>query len=133
MPGREALGLVARQAGLAVAIFQGFDGKADEVARFYFDLAAIVMEFFHSDIAFGFQTGIDHYKIVINAYDFGGNHFADTHFLRRQALFKERGKTFNRYSLGGCFNHWNQEVITPITETGVVLKKTTGGAAYGTK
>ena len=77
------------------------------------------MEFFGSDIAFGFEAGVDNNKIVINAHDFSGNHFADAHFLQRQALFEERGKASYGNSLLGWFHHWNQQVNTPVAETGV--------------
>ena len=56
---------------------------------------------------------------VINADNFGGDHFADAHFFEGQTLFKERGKAFGNGGLGGWFHDWNQQVITPVTETGV--------------
>ena len=40
VPRREALGLVARQLGLAVAVLERFDGDGDEIAGLDLDLAA---------------------------------------------------------------------------------------------
>ena len=52
----------------------------------------VIAKLFRGHVAFGLQSGIDHHKIVIDTHYFGGNHFADAHFLERQALFKERAK-----------------------------------------
>ena len=52
VPGREALGLVARQPRLAVAVFERLDRDADEIAGLDFDLAAVVREFFDRDDSF---------------------------------------------------------------------------------
>ena len=45
VPGLEALGLVARQARLAIAVFQALDGDGDEVAGLDLDFALVVLEF----------------------------------------------------------------------------------------
>ncbi len=50
-PGRQALGLVARQDGVAVAVFERVDGDRDEVAGLDFELALVVLEFFDRDQA----------------------------------------------------------------------------------
>ena len=44
-PRGEALGLVARQDGVAVAVLDGVDGDRDEVADLDFELALVVLEF----------------------------------------------------------------------------------------
>ena len=132
MPCSQAFGLVARQASFAVTVFEGLDRDADKIADFYIDFATIVVEFFSSNVAFGFEAGVDHNKIVINANDFGGNHFADAHFFEGQTLFKECGKAFGGSGLRGWFHHRNQQVNTPITETGVGLNKPRVLAARGT-
>ena len=119
MPGGKTFGLVTRQAGFAVTVFEGFDRNTDKIAGFDFNLTAIIVEFFRSNIAFGFEAGVDHNKIVINTNDFGGNHFADAHFFEGQTLFKECGKAFGGSGLRGWFHDRNQQVITPVTETGV--------------
>ena len=46
----EALGLVARQDGVAVAVFERFDGDRDEVAGLDFELALVVLEFFDRNV-----------------------------------------------------------------------------------
>ena len=106
VPRRQALRLVAREARLAVAVFERFDGDADEVAGLGFDFAAVVAEFFGRNIAFGLEPGIDHDEVVVDAYHFGGDDLADAHFLAGEAFFEERGEAFvGRRCRGRSFHH----------------------------
>ena len=94
MPGGEALGLVARQLGFAVTVFQRFDRHGDEIARLDFDFTLIVEEFLDGDETFGLQTGIDDDHVLVDAHDLRGDQFADAHFLAGQAFFEQGGETF---------------------------------------
>src|SRR5450755_1789631 len=71
---------------------EGFDGDRHEVAGLHFDLAAVVLEFFGRDGAFGLQSRIDDHHVGVDRDDLGGDHFTDAHFLAREALFEERGE-----------------------------------------
>ena len=51
-PRGEALGLVARQDGVAVAVLDGVDRDRDEVAGLDFELALVVLEFFDRNVGF---------------------------------------------------------------------------------
>jgi hypothetical protein len=97
-PGRHALGLLARQHGLAVAVLQRLDRHADEVAGLDRDLAGVVAEFFQRNGALGLQAGVDDDEVLVDAHDFGGDDLADAHFLARQAFFE---KGFERLGSGG--------------------------------
>jgi hypothetical protein len=81
VPGGDALGLVARQAGLAVAVFEHLDGDQDEIARLGFEFAAFVVEFLDGNHAFGLEAGVDDHEVLVDADDFGGDDFTGTHFL----------------------------------------------------
>ena len=59
---------------------------------FDFDLAAIVLEFFGGDGAFGLQARVHDHDVRVDGHDLGGDHFADAHFLAREALLEERGE-----------------------------------------
>ena len=67
MPGLEALGLVARQARLAVAVFEALDGDGDEIAGLDLDFALVVLEFFDRNEAFGLESGVDDDDVVVDA------------------------------------------------------------------
>ena len=93
-PGSEALGLVAAEDGVAVAVFDGFDGHGNEVARLNGHFTAIVLEFFDRHIGFALEAGVDDDEVVVDANDFGGDDFTLTHFLLGEALFEELGEGF---------------------------------------
>ena len=93
-PGREALGLVARQARLAVAVFERLDRDRHEIAGLRLHFAAVVLEFLERNEALGLQPGIDDHVVGVDADHFGGDHFADAHFLARQAFLEQCGETF---------------------------------------
>ena len=92
VPGLEALGLVARQLGLAVAVFERFDGDGDEIAGLDFDLALVVLEFLDGNEALGLESGVDDDDVVVDADDFGGDQFALAHFLARRRFLEQRGE-----------------------------------------
>src|SRR5690606_10184798 len=80
-PGRQALGAITRQDGVAIAVFQRIDGDGHKVAALDFQVALVVQEFFEGDVGFGLETGVDHDKIVIDTDDFGGDDLAGAHVL----------------------------------------------------
>ena len=88
VPGREALRLIAREPGLAVAVLERLDRDADEVSGLRIDLAAVVAEFLGGDVALGLEPGVHHHEIVIDADYLRGNDFADAHFLAGEAFFE---------------------------------------------
>ena len=79
-PGGEALGLVARQDGVAVAVLDGVDRDRDEVAGLDFELALVVLEFVDRNVGFGLEAGVDDHEVVFDADDFGGDDFAGCAF-----------------------------------------------------
>ena len=66
-PRGELLGLVARELGGAEAVFEGLDGDGDEVADLDLDLAAVVLEFFGGDRAFGLQSRVHDHDVGVDA------------------------------------------------------------------
>ena len=101
VPRLEALGLVARQLGLAVAVFQGLDGDGDEVAGLHFDFALVVLELVDVDERLGLEAGVDDDDVEVDAHNFGGNEFALAHFLARQRFLEELREIFHRRIDGG--------------------------------
>ena len=93
-PRCEALGLVARQDGVAVAVFDGVDGHGDEVADLDFEFALVVLELVDRHVGFGLEAGVDDDEVVFDTHDFGGDHFAGAHFGALQRFFKQGGKRF---------------------------------------
>ena len=59
---------------------------------FDFEFAAVVLEFFGGDGAFGLEPGVDDHDVGVDRDDFGGDHFTDAHFLARKALLEEGGE-----------------------------------------
>src|SRR5574337_512529 len=101
VPGSDALGFVARQAGFAVAVFQHLDGDLDVVTRLHFDFAPVVTELVDVDVAFGLQAGIHHHEVLIDADHFGGDDFPGAHFLAGEAFFEKSGKALHAGLSGG--------------------------------
>ena len=91
-PRRQALGLVARQDGVAVAVLDGVDGHRDEVADLDFELALVVLEFFDRDVGLALEPGVDDDVVELDAHDFGGDDLADAHVVALQGFFEERGE-----------------------------------------
>src|SRR6478736_2877319 len=50
-------------------------------AASFFDFAAVVLEFFGCDGAFGLQARVDDHDVRVDRDDLGGDHLADAHFL----------------------------------------------------
>jgi hypothetical protein len=99
VPGGDALGLVAAQAGFAVAVLEHLDGDLDEIARIGFNFAAVVLEFLDRDERFGFQARVDDHEVLVDADNFGRDDFAGAHFLAQEAFLEQGGKGFHR--IGG--------------------------------
>ena len=98
MPGLEALGLVARKLGGAVAVLDRLDRDGDEVAFLDFDLAVVVLEFLDRDERLGLESGVDDDDVEVDARHFGGDQFAGAHFLASEGFLEQRGEVFD----GGC-------------------------------
>ena len=65
--GGEALGLVARQDGVAVAVLDRVDRDRDEIAGLDFELALVVLEFFDRNVGFRLEAGVDDDEAVLDA------------------------------------------------------------------
>ena len=94
VPRLEALGLVARQPRLAVAVFEALDRDGNEIAGLDLDFALVVLEFLDGNETFRFQSRVDDHDVVVDARDFGGDQFALTHFLPREGFLEQRGEVF---------------------------------------
>ena len=93
-PGSEALGLVAAEDGVAVAVFNGFDSNRDEVARLDGNFTTVVLEFVDRHIGFALEAGVNDDKVVVNTNDFSGDNFTLTHFLVSEAFGKKLSEGF---------------------------------------
>jgi hypothetical protein len=100
-PRRELLRLLARELGGAEAVFERLDRDRDEIAGLDLDFAAVGLEFFDGNGAFGLQSRVHDDDVLVDRDDFSGDHLADAHFLARKALFEERGEVFG----GGGWVH----------------------------
>ena len=106
-PGGEALGLVARQDGVAVAVLDGVDGDRDEIAGLDFELALVVLEFFDRHVGFRLEAGVDDDEVVFDADHFGGDDLAGAHLGLLERVFEHRCKRIGRVlawqlELGTC-------------------------------
>jgi hypothetical protein len=91
-PGGQALGLVARQDGVAVAVFDGVDGHRDEIADLDFKFALVVLELFNRDVGFALEAGVHHHVVELDAHDFGGDDLAGAHVALLERFFEQGGK-----------------------------------------
>ncbi len=103
-PRGETFRLVARQDGVAKAVFERFDCDGNEIAYIDFEFAIVVLEFFDGNKGFGFQAGVDDHEIVVETNDFSRNHLTGAHVLTQQRFLKESGKTFHT-RCRGCRNY----------------------------
>ncbi len=102
-PGGQALGLVARQDGVAVAVLERLDRHRHEVAGLDVEFPGVVLEFLEGDVGLGLEAGVDDDEVVVDADHLGGDHFALLHLLTTQALFEEGGKALVLAAAGlGC-------------------------------
>src|SRR5690606_35182598 len=93
-PGRQALGAIAGQNGVAIAVLESIDGHGHEIASLDFQLALVVQELFEGDQGLGLQTGVDQNVVVVDAQNFGGDDFAAFQVLVFDAFCKQIGKAF---------------------------------------
>ena len=102
-PGAGALGLLARQAGFAVAVLDAVERDFDVVADADFDLAAVVLELLDGDDGFALQAGVDDHDVGSDFDDAAHQDGARLDLLGGQALFEQLGKTFgHEYFRGRC-------------------------------
>ena len=99
-PGFFALGLVARQHGVAQRVLDAleidFDDRADR------RLVLVSGKFAERDAALGLEADVDGDEVPSDAGDRGGNNPAFDHGGTGKALFKESGKVIGRrIHLGG--------------------------------
>ena len=121
VPGRDALGLVARQDGVAIAVFQTFDGDFNVVIDGDFKFAPVVAEFVNGNVAFGFQRGIDDDEIVLDVDDLSGDDFTSAQ-LPGFAFSEKVSETFVCGSgLGGHGKGWILGVPTGKSISGAPL------------
>ena len=99
-PRRQALGLVARQDGVAVAVLDRVDRDRDEIAGLDFELALVVLEFVDRNVGLGLEAGVDHHEAVLDADHFGGDDLAAAHFGARQRFLEHRGERFAAFRGG---------------------------------
>jgi hypothetical protein len=102
VPHQRTLGLFARQAGFAEAVFDGVEGDLDLVAYGNFELAPFVLELLDRNNAFGLEPRIDHNDVVADLDDDAGNDRARLQFGQRLALFKQFGKTLSVMLVPSC-------------------------------
>ena len=123
-PRRQALRLVARQDGVAIAVFERLDRHRDEVTRLDVEFAGVVLEFLERDVGLGFEAGVDDDEVVVDADHLGGDHFALLHFLTIQAFFEEGGKAFVLAAAGlGCDGCHVREVVVEGARFGIAPRR----------
>ena len=93
-PRSQTLGLVARQDGVAVAVFQRVDCDRNVVADLHFQLALIVQELFDRNKSFRLQARVHNDEVVVNTHNFRRDHFASLHIGLGDRLFEQGGKRF---------------------------------------
>ena len=112
-PGAGTLGLFARQAGFAVAVFDGIEGDFDIIASGDFDFAAFVAELVDGDDGFGLQAHVHDDHVVANADDPAGEDHARANTLIRQALFEHFAERFGHVSTR-CVRRRLTEALTRL-------------------
>jgi hypothetical protein len=96
VPYQRTLGLFARQAGFAEAVFDGVEGNLHFVAELDFELTRFVAELLDRHNALGFESCVDDDNVVADLdydarYDRSGLQFG-----QRLALFEQFGKTLSK-------------------------------------
>ena len=87
-PRSQTLGGVARQDGVAVAVFDAADGNGNEIAGLDFEFALVVLELFDRHVGFGLEACVDDDVVVFDTHDFGGDDLAGAHFGTLQGFFE---------------------------------------------
>ena len=88
-PGAGALGFLARQAGFAIAVFDGIQGDFDFIAGGDFQFTLLVAELFDRNDGFGLQAHAHDDHVVAYADDPAGEDHARADALIRQGLFEQ--------------------------------------------
>ena len=88
LPGAGALGLLARQARFAGAVFDAVERDFDFVADGDFELAALVLELLNRDHRLGLEAGAHHDHVGTDVDHPAGEDLAWANTLARQALFE---------------------------------------------
>ena len=91
-PGACTLGLFARQAGFAGAIFDGIQGDLNLIAGLDFEFATLIAELLDGDVGFGLQSDIDDYHVVADLDDEAHQYHSRPDVLVGQALFEQIAK-----------------------------------------
>ena len=94
LPGAGALGLLAREACFAGAVFDAVQRDFDVVADGDFDFAALVLELLDGDDGFGLESCAHHDDVGTDFDHASGEDLARADPLGCQALFEHLGKTF---------------------------------------
>src|SRR5688572_11784813 len=92
-PGARALGLLARQARLAVAVLDAVERDFHVVADGDFDLTAFVLELLDGDYGFALQARIDEHYVGADVHDASHEDRTGLDFLGGQAFFEKLRKT----------------------------------------
>ena len=95
--GASALGLLARQARLAEAVFDGVERDLDVVAGLDFELARVVLELLERDDGFGLQAGVDDDDVVGDVDDEPGEDHPRADALVSETLLEELRRNFLSY------------------------------------
>ena len=93
-PGFFAARLLARQDGLAVAIFHSFEIHIDDVADADLFASVVTVEFSEGHPPFRFQARVDYREIIFNGYDVTLDHRSFETVLAAKGLVQKIGETF---------------------------------------
>src|SRR5690606_27254362 len=95
VPHHRALGLLARQNGLAEAVLDRVQRDLDLVAHAHVDLAVVVTELLDRHDAFRLQAGVDHHDIAADFHDGADNDGARLQLRQGgYALFEQHGQRY---------------------------------------
>ncbi len=95
VPHHRALGFLARQHGLAEAVFERIQRHLDLVTDANVDLAFLVTELLDRDDAFGLQAGVDDDDVIADFDDYADDNGAGLELGELFALLEQFGKTFS--------------------------------------
>ena len=95
-PRGEALGLVAREDGVAVAVLDRVDRDRDEVAGLDLELALVVLELVDRNVGLRLEAGVDDDEAVLDADDLGGDDFTAAHLGLLERVLEHGGEGIGR-------------------------------------